>query len=68
MIRIENVTTSIVTGQGGYNKKEGDPELFVLSASITSDSREFLERVNQAIHLELAYPSAAEPKPEKGEG
>jgi hypothetical protein len=57
MIKIQKVSVTVAeTGQ--Y------VESFTLSASIESDSREFLERVSQAIHRELANPQGVEAKVE----
>lgn len=57
-MKIDNVTVSIQIQGSNYTKSsEGAPAaMFILSASVTSNSRAFLERVAQAIHLELANP------------
>lgn len=61
MIRIENVTQNISSSnEGSYGKSDAGPVLFTLTMSIRSDSREFLERVSQAVHRELANPEPTE--------
>jgi hypothetical protein len=56
-MQINNVSVTITKADDNYGRsKTDDTPLFQLSASITSDSREFLERVAQAIHKELANP------------
>jgi hypothetical protein len=53
MIEIYNASVQITTANV-YEEKE---ETYRLNAVIESDSREFLERVSQAIHLELSRPN-----------
>lgn len=63
MIKIENVNVSITSEADRSYKATGaelTPERFILNASVKSDSREFLERVAQAVHQQLANPESGD--------
>lgn len=56
MIKISNVNVTI-NAVSDYNKSGGEtPQNLNLTVSVQSDSREFLERIAQAVHRELATP------------
>jgi hypothetical protein len=63
MITVENVSIN-VTRESGYTgrhtEEDASEPLFSLSVSVKSNSREFLERVAQAVHSKLAAPAAQE--------